>query len=88
MVGLPRTLREEIGPQAQRVMRFGEALSRLLTVPVDYWDEAYSTVEAEEIRGLRGRSVRSGGGRRTLDEVAAAVILQGYLASRRERRPG
>src|SRR5262249_62008276 len=47
VVGLPRTLRGEIGPQARRVQRWGRRLEAHLDVPVDYWDERYSTAEAE-----------------------------------------
>ena len=75
VIGLPRTLRGELGPQAQRVLRFGDHLSRVVGVPVGYWDERYSTEEAERIVGRRKR------GRGSVDEVAAAVILQGYLDS-------
>jgi putative Holliday junction resolvase len=83
VIGLPWTLRGELGPQAARVMRFGERLSPLLKVPVDYWDERHSTTEAEGI--LRGRR-RKRGDRTGLDEVAAAVILQGYLDSMHSAR--
>lgn len=83
VIGLPRTLRGEIGSQAQRVLRFGERLAQVVGVPVVYWDERHSTVDAERIvrarGGSRGRR-RSG----TVDDVAAAVILQFYLDSHRQ----
>jgi putative Holliday junction resolvase len=90
VVGLPRTLRDEIGPQARRVERFAAELERAVSVPVRLWDERYSTAEAADrlaashlgSRGRRraGRRDRVGPG---LDAVAAAVILQEYLDSRR-----
>lgn len=85
VVGLPRTLRGEVGPQAERVLRFGGRLAEVLEVPLVYWDERYSTVDAERIvgtrRGMRGRSARV-----HLDDVAAAVILQSYLDSLDQQR--
>ena len=89
VLGLPKTLRGEIGPQAQKVMRFGDSLSRLLDVPLEYWNETYSTLDAEEIISARGARRRRGRpGRIQLDEVAAAVILQGYLDNRRRSESG
>ena len=86
VIGLPRTLRGELGPQAQRVMRFGEHLARVVSVPVLYWDERHSTVEAEEIvRARRGPGRRDR--RAAVDDVAAAVILQSYLDARRSGSP-
>jgi putative holliday junction resolvase len=88
VVGHPRTLRGEIGPQARRVERFAEELRGAVDVPVRLWDERYSTQEAtERLAASRKRS----GGRRDraameVDAVAAAVILQDYLDSRRSSR--
>ncbi|HEX9015389.1 MAG TPA: Holliday junction resolvase RuvX [Chloroflexota bacterium] len=82
VIGLPRTLRDEIGPQAQRVMRFGDRLAEAVGVPVTYWDERFSTVEAETIGGTR-RGRRGSSRSPFVDDLAAAVILQSYLDSRR-----
>jgi putative holliday junction resolvase len=80
VVGMPWTLRGEVGPQAQKVIRFGERLEAMLSVPVAYWDERHSTSDAERIIGSRGRR-RGRSGASRVDEVAAAVILQAYLDS-------
>lgn len=81
VVGLPLSLSGGVGPQAQSVLDLVERLKRALQVPVDTWDERYSSVEAEAI--LRGQGVRSRKIRARVDEVAAATILQGYLDARR-----
>jgi putative holliday junction resolvase len=84
VVGLPRSLSGEIGPQAQRVIRFGDSLAAVLPVPVEYWNETFSTLDAEDILAARDVGRKHGRGRRErLDEVAAAVILQNYLRSGR-----
>ena len=83
VIGLPKTLRDELGYQARRVMGFGERLAKVVEVPIAYWDERHSTIDAERIVRARGRR-RGRIPREGLDEVAAAVILQFYLDSHRE----
>jgi putative Holliday junction resolvase len=80
VVGLPRTVSGEIGPQARRVQRWAEGLRARVVVPLVYWDEAHSSLEAAR-RLAEGQSARRGA--RVpgcgLDAAAAAVILQDYL---------
>lgn len=74
VVGLPCTLAGEVGPQARRVQRWAERVCRALGLPLVYWDERYSTLEAaERLAQVRRRR------RAPLDAAAAAVILQDYL---------
>jgi putative Holliday junction resolvase len=86
VVGRPLSLDGSEGPQARRIARYAEALAAHLPIPVVLWDERYTTTEAEEIlRQSRGekqrRRARAAG---DLDAIAAAVILQSYLDSRRD----
>src|SRR5579875_3657370 len=48
LVGLPLSLDGQAGPQAQKVQGFARALANSLPVPVAFWDESLSSVEAEE----------------------------------------
>ena len=77
VVGLPLSLSGDVGPQARRVMRYAQALARALPVPVELYDERYSTVTADELLAEGGRKRR----RTPIDAAAAAVILQEYLAN-------
>ena len=88
VVGHPKTLRGEIGPQARRAERFASELGRAVDVPVRLWDERYSTAEANELLA-RARKRPAGRGRAPVrvDSVAAAVILQGFLDARRSSEP-
>ncbi len=82
IVGRPLTLRGEVGPQARWVEAYAQALAETLPVPVELWDERYTTVAAQEIL----ETVRRPGKRRrrsNLDAVAAAVLLQGFLEARK-----
>ena len=76
IVGLPKTLRGEDGPQAQRVRRYAAELQAALNLPVEYWDERYSSVEARERLAASSRKSRATG---DIDSAAAAIILQEYL---------
>ena len=82
VVGLPQSLEGEIGPQARWVKRYARELAHVLDVPIVYFDESYSTVEADELLRAGGRPHRRR--REMIDAAAAAVILQGYLDSQRE----
>ena len=84
VVGHPKTLRGEIGPQARRAERFAKELGGAVSVPVRLWDERYSTAEATELLShARKRPAGRGRAPVRVDAVAAAVILQGFLDARR-----
>ena len=78
LAGLPLDATGEIGPQARWAQRYGGRLARVLPVPLAFWDESYSTVDAVSL-------MRTGSGRAQVDAVAAAVILTGFLEARRAR---
>ncbi len=84
VAGLPRSLRGEIGPQAEKVLAFVGALRKACCIPVELWDERLTTRIAE--RSLREGAVPRSRRRGLVDQVAAAVILQGFLDARRQRR--
>ena len=81
VVGLPRTLAGEIGPQAEKVLAFVEDLKRSVSVAVVSWDERFTTSMATQalIEGGVSRKNRKG----LVDRVAAVLILQSYLDSRK-----
>jgi len=81
VVGLPLTLGGSEGPQAAKVRRFAEQAAAHLGLPLEFWDERLTTVEAE--RTLLEADVSRRRRREVIDKVAATLILQGYLAARR-----
>jgi putative Holliday junction resolvase len=84
VVGLPRNMNGSLGPSADKVQEFIEKL-RIFDLPVIAEDERLTTVMAERalIEGDVSRKKR----RMVIDQVAAALILQGYL-DRFERGKG
>ncbi len=80
VVGLPKMMSGEIGPQAQKVQDFAEALGETIEIPIVMWDERLSTAAATRvlIEADMSRKKR----KKVVDKVAAVLILQGYLDSR------
>jgi putative Holliday junction resolvase len=68
VVGLPLTLRGERGAQAQETERFAEALRGVVNVPVETFDERFTTVLAGQDAGGAAEDAR-----------AAAHLLASYL---------
>jgi putative Holliday junction resolvase len=81
VVGLPLNMDGSEGHRARRTRTFGERVGAHLGLPVEFWDERLTTVEAEQM--LREAKVHWRKRRGLIDEVAATVILRDYLAARR-----
>ena len=64
-------------PEGRKAARLAEAIAGQTTLPVELWDESFSTQMARQARIAMGvsRNRRSG----HMDDLAAAVILQSYL---------
>jgi len=83
VVGLPRSLSGRDGPAARAARAEAEALRGEggPDLIVELHDERFSTVTAQQ--SVRASGARRKARRRPVDDVAAAVILQSYLESRR-----
>lgn len=77
IVGLPRLMNGDIGPQAQKVQAFAEAMHAVTQIPIEYRDERLTTVEAQRLKQETGSRRKNRNIR--YDAMAAAVILQDYL---------
>jgi len=81
VVGMPKTLAGEVGPQARRVLDTISGLRREFPeVRFVEWDERLTTRVA--VAGSGGRAGKKKGKRVRVDHLAAAGILQEYLARR------
>jgi len=81
VVGLPRNMDGSLGPSAEAARAFAQVLHDRLHVPVHLWDERLTTLAAE--RTLVGAGVRRRARRAVVDQVAATMILQGFLDHQR-----
>ena len=81
IVGIPRSLNGKLGPMAHWAEGIRRHLTTELSVPVDVWDERFSSDEAA--RRMRNSGTSSRNVRGQLDSAAAAVILQEYLEAQR-----
>lgn len=80
VVGNPLNMNGSEGPRSEKCKSFAELLRNYVEVPVVMWDERSSTVTAHQMmnevnkRGKKRKAV--------IDAVAAAVILENYMAWR------
>lgn len=77
VVGLPLSLDGSTGKAAQLVLDEVEELREALPVPVELYDERFTTVTAHQ--NLMERKMKADARRRVVDKVAAAVLLQAWL---------
>jgi len=80
VAGVPRQMNGQIGAAATEVLQFVEKLRAILPCPVVTWDERLTTVAAH--RALRDAGKKTRHTRGYVDQVAAQMILQGYLDRR------
>lgn len=83
VLGYPRNMDGTIGPRAEKAEAFARELEAAFGLPVRLWDERRTTIDAHQILASAGQSAKKR--KKTVDAVAAALILEGYLAFRRNR---
>lgn len=86
VVGLPRRLDGSEGASAIDARGIAEQLHRRTGLPVEMWDERFTTAAAE--RSLIAAGQRRARRRETIDAVAATLLLQSWLDSRRGSSSG
>jgi putative Holliday junction resolvase len=81
VIGLPRRLGGEPTDQTPRVQKLAQLLADRLTVPITLQDERLTSRAADELLAERERDWRKR--KQRVDAMAATLILQDYLDSRR-----
>ncbi len=81
VMGIPLNMNGTIGESARKVLSFKDFLEEELPVSVETWDERLTTVSSEKVllEGDLSRKKR----KKVIDKVAATLLLQSYLDSRR-----
>jgi putative Holliday junction resolvase len=83
VVGNPINMNNTRGPRSERCEAFAERLREAVKIPVTMWDERSSTVSAHNLLGDAGKTGKKR--KAVIDAAAAAVILESYLAYRRNK---
>ena len=81
MVGYPKNMNGTVGERAEKCALFAQRLGELAEIPVKLWDERSTTVSAHNI--LNVTDTRGKKRKNVVDAVAATIILESYLAYRK-----
>ena len=77
VLGFPKNMNNSEGERCEKTLEFKEMLERRTGLTVELWDERLTTVAAERV--LMESGVRREHRKESVDQIAAAMILQGYL---------
>lgn len=83
VLGHPKNMDGTVGARAQKCEALAETLRQRTGLPVVLWDERRTTVAAHAILHESGK--KSKAHKKTVDAVAASLILQGYLDFKRRQ---
>ncbi len=86
VVGNPLHLSGDVSPWAAKVQAFAEELRQRSGLPVELWDERLSSVAAHEILNEAGH--RRQDRKYVIDQVAAVVILRGWMEAQERSAAG
>lgn len=79
VLGLPKNMDGTEGARAEKCLEFAALLAGKTDIPIVMWDERRSSVEAHAILHANGKKEKKH--RKTVDAVAASLILEGYLGT-------
>lgn len=81
VLGHPKNMDGTVGPRAEKAEGFALRLREAFSLPVHLWDERRTTIDAHNILFSSGKNGKQR--KKTVDAVAAALILEGYLTFRK-----
>ena len=88
VVGLPVHLDGRESRKSEEARRFGQWLTEITALPVEFFDERFSSAQAEEL--LMAAELTSKKRKQRIDKLAAQIMLSGYLESQTkgQQEPG
>lgn len=84
VIGMPKNMNGSEGPRADTVKAFAKILSELTAIPIDFYDERMTTMEA--YRFLDSTATYGKKRKNAIDTLSAEIILQGYIDKERNLR--
>ena len=83
VLGHPRNMDGTRGPRAEKAESLAELLRTSTGLPVTLWDERRTTIDAHQILFSAGKNARQR--KKSVDAVAASLILEGYLTYKKSQ---
>ena len=83
VLGHPLNMDGSRGPRAEKAEAMAELLRTVSGLPVVLWDERRTTIDAHQILFKAGKNAKKR--KKTVDAVAASLILEGYLTYKKNR---
>lgn len=77
LFGLPLRTNGEEGIEVEKVKEFAKILNKNVNIKINFWDERWTTKQAEEVLTLFDTSRKKK--KKNIDRISAAIILQSYL---------
>ena len=81
VLGHPINMDGTRGPRSEKAQAMAELLREATSLPVVLWDERRTTIDAHNILMAGGKNAKQR--KKTVDAVAAALMLEGYLTRRK-----
>lgn len=83
VLGFPKNMNNSEGDRCEKTREFQAMLERRTGLPVELWDERLTTVTADH--AMMEAGIRRENRREYVDQIAATLILQGYLDHRKHQ---
>ena len=83
VIGLPKNMDGSKGFRADACEELGDTIKNITSIPIVFWDERLTTVSAHRI--LSDNNVRGKKRKNVVDAVAADIILQDFIDSRKNK---
>jgi putative Holliday junction resolvase len=77
IIGLPLNMDGSESEKSRKVRAFGEALARETALPVVFWDERMTSMQAHRI--MHEMEMKTGRNKPLVDRITATLILQEYM---------
>lgn len=77
ILGYPKNMNGTLGERAVKTEEFKTLLEEKTSIPIILWDERTTTISAHQILHSTGKKQKNH--KKTVDAVAASLILEGYL---------
>lgn len=84
VLGYPKNMDGSLGPRAEKAEAMAALLRETTSLPVTLWDERRTTIDAHQILMNNGKNAKKR--KKTVDAVAASLILEGYLIYKQQQR--